>query len=63
MFGIRHELEAKINLAFICYNERMSYKQVKKYEQKNPKKAKIIKKAINRGLKQYEETFRRLAAA
>lgn len=41
----------------------MSDKQIKKYEQKNPRKAKIIKKAINRGIKQYEETFRRLAAA
>lgn len=36
---------------------------VRKYEKKNPKKAKVIKKAINQGLKQYEETFRRLAAA
>ena len=40
----------------------MSTKQIKKYEQKNPKKAKIIKKAINRGIKQYEETFRKLAS-
>lgn len=36
---------------------------VKKYEKNNPKKAKIIKKAVNKGVKQYEETFRRLAAA
>ena len=40
----------------------MKDSQVKKYEQKNPKRAKIIKKAINQGLKQYEETFKRLAA-
>lgn len=40
----------------------MSDKQVKKYEQKNSKKAKIIKKAIARGFKQYEDTFKRLAA-
>lgn len=37
--------------------------QNKKYEQRNPKKAKLIKKAINKGLKQYAETFRRLAAS
>lgn len=41
----------------------MSEKKIKKYEQKNPKKAKAIKKAINKGIKQYEETFRRLAQA
>jgi hypothetical protein len=35
----------------------------KKYEKKNPKKAKMIKKAVTKGVKQYEETFRRLAAA
>jgi hypothetical protein len=39
----------------------MSNKQIKKYEQKNSRKAKIIKKAIDLGLKQYGETFRRLA--
>ena len=41
----------------------MEDKQVKKFEQKNPKKAKVIKKAVNQGLKQYEETFKKLAAA
>ncbi|MEX2007843.1 MAG: hypothetical protein WD992_03655 [Candidatus Levyibacteriota bacterium] len=41
----------------------MSNEQIKKYEQKNPQKAKTIKKAVSRGLKQYEETFRKLAAA
>ncbi|MGH7245790.1 MAG: hypothetical protein ACREGI_02545 [Candidatus Levyibacteriota bacterium] len=41
----------------------MTTKRIKKYEQKHPKKAKAIKRAIIRGLKQYEETFRRLAAA
>ena len=34
----------------------------KKYIKANPKKAKIIKKAVAEGLKQYEETFRKLAA-
>lgn len=47
----------------LCYNLFMSEKQIKKYEQKNPKRAKIIKKAVSKGVKQYEETFRRLAAA
>lgn len=32
-----------------------------KYIKKNPAKATLIKKAVKRGLKQYEETFRRLA--
>lgn len=32
------------------------------YERKNPKKAKLIKRAVKQGLKQYDETFRRLAA-
>lgn len=41
----------------------MKDEQIKRYEQKNPKKAKVIKKAIDQGVKQYEETFRRLAAA
>lgn len=35
----------------------------KKYIKANPKKAKIIKKAVDEGLKQYEETFRKLASA
>ncbi|HMS22687.1 MAG TPA: hypothetical protein PKA38_02875 [Candidatus Levybacteria bacterium] len=41
----------------------MTNSQIKKYEKNNPKKAKIIKKAVSKGVKQYEETFRRLAAA
>lgn len=32
------------------------------YTKKNPQKANIIKKAIRRGLKEYEETFKRLAS-
>lgn len=50
----------------LWYNQSMEHvksKQVKKFEEKNPKKAKEIKKAINKGLVQYEETFKRLAAA
>ncbi|MDO8583326.1 MAG: hypothetical protein Q7R51_02250 [bacterium] len=35
----------------------------KEYVQKNPVKAKAIKRAIKRGIKQYEETFKRLASA
>jgi len=35
----------------------------KNYEQKNKKKAVIIKKAVKYGIKQYAETFRRLANA
>lgn len=41
----------------------MTNTSLKKYEKNNPKKAKLIKKAVNKGVKQYEETFRRLAAA
>ncbi|MDP2637890.1 MAG: hypothetical protein Q8P26_02420 [Candidatus Levybacteria bacterium] len=33
------------------------------YTKKNPQKATMIKRAIRRGLKEYEETFRRLASA
>ncbi len=40
----------------------MSNRQIKNYEQKNPKKAKTIKMAVQKGVKQYEETFRRLAS-
>lgn len=32
------------------------------YEKKHPKKATLIKKAVKRGVKEYAETFRRLAA-
>jgi hypothetical protein len=31
------------------------------YSKNNPKKAKLIKKAVSRGMKQYAETFRKLA--
>lgn len=31
------------------------------YSKKNPAKARIIKKAVKRGVAQYEETFRKLA--
>lgn len=41
----------------------MTDKAIKKYKKNNPKKAQIIKKAVNEGVKQYEETFRRLAGA
>jgi len=34
----------------------------KKYIKKNRKKAIIINKAVKRGIKEYEETFRRLAS-
>lgn len=34
----------------------------KDYIKKNPKRASIIQKAVKRGVKEYEETFRRLAA-
>ena len=34
---------------------------LKNYEFRNPEKAKIIKKAVKRGVKQYAETFKRLA--
>lgn len=35
----------------------------KNYVKKNPKKAIIIKKAVKRGIKEYAETFRRLATS
>lgn len=35
----------------------------KEYIKKNPLKAKVIKKAVKRGIKEYEETFKRLASA
>lgn len=40
----------------------MTNAQIIKYEKKNPKKAKVIKRAISKGLKQYGETFKKLAA-
>lgn len=33
-----------------------------KYEKNNSTKAKLIKRAVNRGIKQYAETFKRLAS-
>lgn len=33
-----------------------------KYEKNNPAKAKLIKQAVKRGVKQYADTFRRLAS-
>lgn len=49
----------------ICYNDFMKVKrpalQAKKYSKNNPKKAKIIELAVKRGIKEYAETFRRLA--
>lgn len=33
----------------------------KKYVKNNPKKVVVIKNAVKRGIKEYEETFRRLA--
>lgn len=35
---------------------------MEKYEKNNPGRAKLIKKAVKRGVKQYAETFRRLAS-
>lgn len=35
----------------------------KEYKKKNPQKASIIKRAVKRGIKEYEETFRKLATA
>lgn len=39
----------------------MTKKFVVNYSKKNPTKARIIKRAVKRGVKQYAETFRRLA--
>jgi len=33
----------------------------KTYSRRNPSKAKILKEAVKQAVKQYEETFRRLA--
>ena len=41
----------------------MTKQAIKKYQISKPQKAKIIKKAVNRGFKEYEETFKRLASA
>lgn len=39
----------------------MTKRTAEYYEKKNPIKARIIKRAVKRGVKQYAETFRRLA--
>ncbi len=41
--------------------KRKSNFSEKNYIKENPFKAKVIKRAIRRGLKEYGETFRRLA--
>jgi hypothetical protein len=41
----------------------MTKQAINVYKKNRPQKAKIIKKAINRGMREYEETFRRLASA
>ena len=41
----------------------MTKKAIKNYQTNNPQKANTIKKAVNRGLKEYAETFKRLATA
>lgn len=33
-----------------------------KYQKQNPKKASLIKKAVGQGVKQYAETFKKLAS-
>lgn len=35
---------------------------MKKYIRNNPDKARLIKKSVTKGVKQYAETFRRLAS-
>lgn len=47
-------------MKFNKLSERFSQSE---YTKKNPQKAIVIKKAIRRGLKEYGETFRRLASA
>ncbi len=39
----------------------MTKQAIENYKKNRPQKAKIIKKAVARGLKEYEETFKRLA--
>ena len=39
----------------------MTKTSAENYEKKNPTKARIIKRAVKRGVKQYAETFKRLA--
>lgn len=40
----------------------MTKRSAENYEKKNPTKARIIKRAIKRGVKEYAGTFRRLAS-
>jgi hypothetical protein len=42
--------------------EKKRINAIKKYKKANPKKARIISQAVKRGVKQYAETFRRLAS-
>lgn len=46
----------------ICYTLLMTNQTIKQYIKLRPKKAKIIKKAVTKGIREYEETFKRLAA-
>lgn len=51
-------------LTGICYNNFMDKQKKfssKTYSRRNPSKAKILKEAVKQAVKQYEETFRRLA--
>lgn len=40
----------------------MTKRAIENYTQKNPAKARIIRRAVKRGVKQYAETFKRLAS-
>ena len=51
-----------INGFILWYNINMTKRTAKAYEKKNPKEAKLIKIAVKQGLKQYDETFKRLAS-
>jgi hypothetical protein len=37
--------------------------KARNYEKKNPRKAELIRKAVKKGMKEYVETFRRLATS
>ena len=39
----------------------MTKQAINSYKKNRPQKAKIIKKAVNRGMREYEETFKKLA--
>ncbi|KKP59667.1 MAG: hypothetical protein UR54_C0026G0003 [Candidatus Roizmanbacteria bacterium GW2011_GWA2_34_18] len=51
-------------IIFLCYTSIMKTKKlfISKYEKKNSKKASLISRAVKLGIKEYEETFRKLAA-